>query len=98
METEFGSDDLRVLDADSSTEGNYLPGVVKGFRKRMQIIRAANDIRDLYAMKGNKFEKLSGNRKGQYSLVLNKNWRLVVELIETAGNHKVKIIEIVDYH
>jgi proteic killer suppression protein len=64
----------------------------------MQRIRAALDERDCYAMKSLNFEKLRGNREGQYPVRLNLQWRLILEL---RGDHPCKvvaIVEIVDYH
>ena len=43
---------------------------------------------------GNRFEVLGGDRKGQYSIRINQQWRLCVEWRED-GPHEV---EIVDYH
>jgi toxin HigB-1 len=48
----------------------------------MTIITAAKSEQDLYAVKGLRFEKLSGRREGQRSLRLNAQWRLIVILEE----------------
>lgn len=64
----------------------------------MQAIRAASDERDLYQLKGIRFEKLQGKRGGQHSLRLSDQWRLIVELRGKGAEKKVGIIEIVDYH
>jgi len=71
---------------------------VKGFRKVMQIIRAAPDERDFYQHKSLHFEKLKGSRSHQHSMRLTKKWRLVVELDGTAPNKKVRLKGIEDYH
>ena len=99
MEVEFADDDLDRLETDARFSAGFDQAIVKGFRRRMQSIRAADDERDLYAVKGNRFEKLQGDRKGQHSLVLTGNWRLIVELIkEPKKETKLRVIEIVDYH
>jgi proteic killer suppression protein len=64
----------------------------------MQAIRAASDERDLYALRGLRMEKLRGRRQHQYSLRLNDQWRLVIELAGEASAKKIKVIEIIDYH
>ena len=86
------------METDPSYNGGYPPGIVKAFRKRMQLIRNAKDERDLYAIKGNRFEKLKGDRAHQHSMRLNDQMRLVVEL--KTGNPKNKIVvrAIEDYH
>jgi toxin HigB-1 len=47
----------------------------KGFDKqalmRLNRIKAAVDQRDLSALKGNRFEKLRGDRAGSYSIRIN---------------------------
>jgi toxin HigB-1 len=98
MDVEFENDDLDRLEVDKSFNAGFAPEVVKGFRKAMQVIRAASDSRDLTAMRSLSFEKLKGDRAGQYSLRLNKQWRLIVRLKEAEGSKTVVVIEIVDYH
>lgn len=95
MEVEFANADLARLEKDPGFTGGHPPGVVRGFRKAMQHIRASHDERDLYAPKGMRFEKLKGNRKGQRSLRLNDQWRLILEIKE---DKSVLVIAIVDYH
>ena len=47
MDIEFDDDDLDRLETDPRFDGWLPPGVVKGYRKAMQAIRAAVDERDL---------------------------------------------------
>lgn len=99
MDVEHVAKDLEDLETNPRAVGAHLPAVIKGFRKRMQNIRAAVDVRDLYAVKGNRFEKLGGSRKGQHSLVLTGNYRLIVEVVDSSQDvSKIRVIEIVDYH
>lgn len=44
----------------------------------------------------NRFEALSGDRKGQYSIRINQQWRICFEWSE--GESEPFNIEIVDYH
>ena len=64
----------------------------------MTPIRQAADERDLYAMKGLHFEKLSGNRKGQRSLKCNDQYRLIVRLEGKGQTKKVVLVEITDHY
>ena len=98
MDVEFENADLDRLEVDKSFTVGFAPEVVKGFRKTMQVIRAATDSRDLTTMRSLSFEKLKGDRAGQYSLRLNKQWRLIVRLKEVEGSKTVVVLEIVDYH
>jgi proteic killer suppression protein len=99
MEVIFADDDFDKLEADPNfTLKNMPQGVVKAFRKRMQIIRASPDERDFYKLKSLHFEKLKGNRKHQHSMRLNDQYRLIMELLERSQRKVVKIIGIEDYH
>ncbi len=53
-----------------------------------------DDLRDLLAPPGNRFEKLRGDRAGQYSIRINDQWRICFRW----ANCKAKNVEIVDYH
>jgi proteic killer suppression protein len=51
---------------------------------------------DLRQPPGNRFEKLKGNRDGQYSIRINDQWRVCFEWPD--GSDEPFNIEIVDYH
>jgi len=98
MDAYFVDDILDRLETDPNFTAGFAHALVKAFRKKMQLIRAARDERDLRAMKSLHFEKLKGSRRHQYSIRLNDQYRLIVELEEHAGSKKVKIVGIEDYH
>jgi len=72
--------------------------VVEAFARAVAIIDAARDERDLYTQKGMRFEKLKGARKGQRSIRLNQQWRLILSIERDNEGALVWIVEIVDYH
>lgn len=98
MEADFDSDDLDRVETDASFTAGLGPEIVRGFRKVMQAIRAAQDERDLYGSRGLRFEQLKGKRTHQHSLRINKQWRLIVELRGTGTQKRVAVIGIEDYH
>jgi proteic killer suppression protein len=100
MEVLFADEDLDRLEVDANFSVRNMPqGIVKAYRNRMQIIRAAPDERDFYKFRSLRFEKLEGKRKHQHSMRLNDQYRLVLELLEGNSQRKiVKIISIEDYH
>jgi hypothetical protein len=56
---------------------------------RMQSIRAAANENDLREMKSNHFEKLKGDRKGDYSIRLNLTFRTSpVDYLRISGGAK----------
>ena len=98
MEVVFRDSSLDRLELEATFDAGLPPAVVKAFRKRMQHIRAADDERAFYAMKSLHFEKLKGDRKGQHSLRLNDQWRLIVKLEKKGQNTVVELLGIEDYH
>ena len=98
MEPEFADRNLQRLESDPAFDAGFGRDVVKAFRKRMQLIRAARDERDFYAMKSLHFEQLHGDRLGRYSMRLNEQWRLILKLVKRASDKVVLVIEIIDYH
>jgi proteic killer suppression protein len=98
MEVKFADLKLQELESDAGSDAGFPRAAVRGFRKVMQVIRAAADERDLYALKSLHFEKLKGDRSHQRSLRLNIQWRLIVEIVEATPKNIVQIIGIEDYH
>jgi proteic killer suppression protein len=98
MEVEFTDADLDRLEVERGFDAGLPAEVVTAFRRRMQQIRAATDERTLWALKSLHFEKLKGDRAGQRSIRLNKQWRLILALKGEAPSKVVIVIEIVDYH
>jgi toxin HigB-1 len=98
MEVRFADSNLDRLETDRDYAGGFPPEAVRGFRKVMQIIRAAQDERDLYAFKSLHFEKLQGKRSHQCSMRLNKQWRLIVQIMPATPKNVVVVNGIEDYH
>lgn len=98
MEVAFDDDALDRLETDPGFNARFPDSVVKAYRKRMQQIRAAEDERAFYALKSLHFEKLKGDRIGQYSMRLNDQWRLIIKLSDEQSKKTVVVIEIIDYH
>lgn len=98
MEVRFEKASLGRLEADPHFTDGYEPALVKAFRKRMQMIRAAVDERPFYALRSLHYEKLVGDRQGQSSMRLNDQWRLILRIEVEASGKRVVIISITDYH
>ena len=71
-------------------------GIERAARLKLDRLEAAPGLRDLAALPGNRFEALSGDRKGQYSIRINDQWRICFEWGE--GSPGPSNVEIVDYH
>lgn len=98
MEVRFEDHRLDRLETDPDFTAGYDQGIVRAFRLRIQMIRAAPDDRTFYELKSLHFEKLKGERSHQHSMRLNKQWRLILEF-DGAGSAKVVcVVAIEDYH
>lgn len=61
-------------------EGKMYKGLskdlIKPIFKKLAMLEATKVLTDLYIPPSNRFEALSGNRKGQYSISVNMKYRL----------------------
>ncbi len=86
---------------DKKTEAFAGGKFVRGFQgfsrqaeKRLEILDAAENLSDLAALPSNALEALSGDRKGQHSIRINKQWRVCFEWPADGPEN----VEITDYH
>lgn len=63
-------------------------------RAKLVAIEAAERLDDLRAPPGNRLEALRGNRRGQYSIRVNDQWRVCF----VWNNGEARRVELVDYH
>ncbi|MDR4499809.1 MAG: type II toxin-antitoxin system RelE/ParE family toxin [Candidatus Scalindua sp.] len=68
--------------------------IQKTARRKLEILEGVEILSDLLIPPSNHLEKLSKDRKGQYSIRINDQWRICFEWRE--GN--AYNVEIVDYH
>ncbi len=61
---------------------------------RLNRIKAAMDQRDLAALKGNRFEKLKGERAEPYSIRINDQWRITFRI----RSNQALDVRIEDHH
>jgi len=87
---------------DKNTERIFSRERVKQFslniqrlaQKKLWILHAAEALSDLKSPPGNRLEKLAGDRKGQYSIRINNQWRICFKW----HNGNASDVEITDYH
>ena len=87
--------------ADRHTQALYAGKRVRrfeGFReqaeKRLQILRRSRSLEDLRALPSNRLEALSGDRLGQFSIRINRQWRICFRWHDGDAYD----VAIVDYH
>lgn len=81
-------------DPDAHPPRRVPPACRRMLYRKLQMLDAAHDIRDLRIPPNNRLEKLKGNRVGQYSIRVNDQWRLC--FIWTS--HGAEEVEFCDYH
>lgn len=71
-----------------------LLGIERAVRRKLLVLNAATGLDDLRVPPGNRLERLSGDRRGQYSIRVNQRWRICFfwEGDGASGVH------LVDYH
>lgn len=62
--------------------------------RKLSVLHAAEALQDLRLPPGNRLEKLSGDRDGQYSIRINERWRICF----VWKDNDAYDVEIVDYH
>ena len=62
--------------------------------RKLLLLDAAEAVEEMGVPPGNRLEKLSGTREGQYSIRINEQWRICFTWEEGGATN----VEIVDYH
>lgn len=75
-------------------DGRLPPQITHVAIRKLLMINAALDVENLRVPPGNRLEKLSGDRKGQWSVRINDQWRVCFLWNDGSAD----LVEIVDYH
>ena len=70
------------------------PDIIPAARRKLLMLHAAQKPEDLKIPPGNRLEALKGERKGQYSIRVNDQWRICFYF----ENGQARGVDIVDYH
>lgn len=68
--------------------------IAKVALRKLDFLHAAHALEDLRSPPGNQLEALKGDRAGQHSIRINRQWRLCFVWTGTDAEE----VEIVDYH
>jgi proteic killer suppression protein len=88
--------DKRTREFAAGQRVKAFSGIECPARLKLDRLEAATALRDLAVLPGNRFEALFGDRKGQYSIRINDQWRICFEWLDGASGPSN--VEIVDYH
>ena len=86
---------------DRTTERFFRGQLVPAFHgfadqatRRLTVLDNAASLLDLAGLPSNRLESLSGDRTGQYSIRINRQWRICFRW----GDEGPYDVEVVDYH
>jgi proteic killer suppression protein len=88
--------DKRTRDFAAGRRVKAFSGIERAARLKLDRLEAAVELKDLAALPGNRLEALKGDRKGQYSIRINEQWRICFGWL--GGAPGPSNVEIVDYH
>ena len=71
-------------------------GFERQAERRLSILNAAPSLDTLRVLRGNRLESLRGSRAGEYSIRINRQWRICFTWNQ--GEPGPSDVEIVDYH
>lgn len=85
-------------DTEAVFEGEFVKGldgqIQQRAREKLKYLDSAAGLRDLMVPPSNQLEALKGDRKGQYSIRINKQWRVCFKWKDADAFE----VEITDYH
>lgn len=70
------------------------PEIQQVARRKLRMLNNAQQLSDLQIPPNNRLEALKGNRKGQWSIRVNQQWRVCFRWIEGHAHD----VEVVYYH
>jgi plasmid maintenance system killer protein len=110
MKIEYKSNKVKKQLATATDIKKYFGVIAKRLSSRLDDIQSSTTLAILQQIKAADCHALSGNRRGQWSVVVSGNYRLIFEIdhdpipenvngsVDAKLITDIKIIEIVDYH
>lgn len=85
-----------IFDSKDSKAARKLcpPNLWSTARRKLDQLNAVTSLEELTIPPGNRLEALKGDRKGQYSIRINQQYRICFTWIQQGASE----VEIVDYH
>ena len=92
--------ELESMEGDPDWPGKIAPEIVRGFRKVLTIVRSVTNETELRMFRSLNFEKLKGDRSHQWSMRINDQYRVIVEIEHGEGpnNNCIVVKKVEDYH
>lgn len=98
MRVEFADADLEQIFSDDAHKLGLPIAVIKSARLKLLMLEQAPDERTIRNWAALRYKKLSGDREGQRSIRINKQYRIVFELLDHEHRPVIRVLEIDDTH
>lgn len=98
MRLVFRDQRLAAIRTEQGHTLGFGPDLIAACQKKLLFLESVPDELTLRGWKSLHYEKLAGDREGQRSIRINKQWRLIFLLDETTKPPTIEILEIDDYH
>ena len=88
---------FRDRDTERAFRGQFVAsfqGFTASAQRRLAMLNSANSLAELQTSNGNRLESLAGDRAGQHSIRINRQWRICFRWTHDGPDD----VEIVDYH
>lgn len=89
----FADKETERLFCDGGSK-SLLPDIRSRALRKLDMLDAAHVVTDLRVPSGNRLHALQGSRKGQYSILINDQWRICFRFEDGCAYE----VEICDYH
>ena len=88
---------FKCSDTEALSKGNRVKrfaSIATIARRKLRQLEVAANLADLRVPPGNRLEALKGDRAGEYSIRINRQWRICFRWTEAGAED----VEILDYH
>jgi len=88
---------FKCSDTEALSKGTRIKrfaGIATVARRKLRQLEIAANLEDLRVPAGNRLEALKGDRTGQYSIRINRQWRICFRWTDAGAAD----VEIIDYH
>ena len=88
---------FKCSDTEALSKGNRVKrfaAITAVARRKLRQLEIADNLEDLTVPPGNRLEALRGDRAGQFSIRINRQWRVCFRWTEAGAED----VEIIDYH
>jgi proteic killer suppression protein len=93
MTKTFADEHTRSL-CETGMSRRVPPDIVRRATRKLEYVDLATCLDDLRVPPGNRLHALEGDRKGQYSISVNDQWRICFRFVDADAYD----VEITDYH